>query len=270
MLELLEHGELSSTEVLRLTVFFASMSVLVSSLEYLTLLRHFGSNGLFSGRVSYGFSPRVNQIAKRAFTPKNMAVIFITRTLAASWCLLFPATPLAIPLIVMLIGQAAIHCRCRYGLEGGDQMTMILLVMLVVPACFDNESIREIAIGFIAIQSCLSYMIAGIGKLNGAAWRDGTAVAGVLRTRQNGHEYLWRIVHRSPLVSFLATYLVIAFECTFSIAVCLSPKMALAYLFAGCIFHVTNAIAMGLNGFVWAFIGAYPAVLFWSIKFSQG
>ena len=270
MLEFLELSELTSVTSLRFVLFFASISVLISSLEYLTLLPHFGTHGLFSERVVFGTSSWSKRTLGQVFSPRVMAVIFCVRGLAAIWCLSASTTYLAIPVVAMTLGQIAIHYRCHYGLEGSDQMTMILLVMLTVTTCFYTETVRQIALGFIAAQVCLSYLIAGIGKLLGATWRDGTAVRDVLRTRQNGHEFFWRLARHSRFLSVLSAYLVIAFECMFPFSVLLTPEITFAFLVAGCAFHCTNAVAMGLNGFVWSFVGTYPAVLYWAMRISQG
>jgi hypothetical protein len=37
----------------------------------------------------------------------------------------------------------------------------------------------------------------------------------------------------------------------------------------GILFHVANAVIMGLNTFVWAFVATYPAILFCAVSLRQ-
>jgi hypothetical protein len=44
----------------------------------------------------------------------------------------------------------------------------------------------------------------------------------------------------------------------------LAPRpVALAYLGLGIAFHLTIAVFMGLNSFVWPFLSAYPCLFYW-------
>lgn len=264
-------NEWSAEDILRVTAVFASLSVLVSSLEYLTLLPHFRDQGLLSARTSR--TQRIPKWARVLFqsflSPRGIAVILGINTLAASWCLLLPSGNLILPLTLMVAAQCVVHYRFQYGLEGSDQMTMILLVMSWAAAVCPTEPVRVVALGFIAVQSCLSYFIAGVSKLCGPAWRGGTAVRDVLRTRHSGHPQLWRLFHRSPCLTRGVTYLVILFECIFPLVLLLPTPWAVAFLSLGCLFHLGNGIAMGFNAFIWAFIGTYPAILYCSRFLSQ-
>ena len=53
---------------------------------------------------------------------------------------------------------------------------------------------------------------------------------------------------------------VIVFELLFPLAL-VAPNSLMFSLFAiGAIFHLGNALVMGLNTFLWTFLAAYPAV----------
>src|SRR5262249_20400054 len=158
------------------------------------------------------------------------ALVFAVRTLAASWCLFLPFGKLSLPLTLMVAAQCLVHYRCQYGLEGSDQMTMVLLVLSWVAAVYPTEPVRVVALGFIAVQSCLSCFIAGVSKLRGPAWRNGTAVRDVLRTRHSGHPWLWGLFNRSPRLTRTVTYSVILFECVFPIVLLLPTPWDLAFL----------------------------------------
>src|SRR5690349_9659570 len=94
----------STESVLRVTVLFASLGALVSSLEYLKLLPHFCDRGLFSARL-FGthLIPRWAGVLVRFVPPPcGAALVLAIRTLAAAWCLLFPCRVLIVPLTLMV------------------------------------------------------------------------------------------------------------------------------------------------------------------------
>ena len=63
-------------------------------------------------------------------------------------------------------------------------------------------------------------------------------------------------------VALAASWLVITLECGFPAAL-VAPELAIALLTIAGTFHVGNALVLGLNRFVWAWLAAYPALLYW-------
>jgi uncharacterized membrane protein (DUF485 family) len=62
-----------------------------------------------------------------------------------------------------------------------------------------------------------------------------------------------------------ATLAVLAWECAFPLVLVLPAPFAYVMLALGVLFHVTNAVVMGLNTFVWSFVATYPAVI-WVVQ----
>jgi hypothetical protein len=60
------------------------------------------------------------------------------------------------------------------------------------------------------------------------------------------------------------SWLVIGFESLFPLALLGGAPGALAWCVAAFGFHLTTAVAMGLNVFPWAFAAALPAVVYWA------
>lgn len=52
----------------------------------------------------------------------------------------------------------------------------------------------------------------------------------------------------------------IGFEIAFPLVLVVPKPLIIALLFTGVAFHLSCAIIMGLDRFVWAFCGCYPAV----------
>ena len=122
--------------------------------------------------------------------------------------------------------------------------------------------LREAAAGFLAVQSCMSYAIAGAAKLSSPVWRDGTAVPAIFRTHTYGHPWLYEFVCRYPSVAKALAWTVIAAEISFPLVLVAPRPIARGILLTGVGFHVGNAHFMGLNRFLWSFSGTYPAIVY--------
>jgi hypothetical protein len=71
-----------------------------------------------------------------------------------------------------------------------------------------------------------------------------------------------RAVLSRPGPARLAAWAMLGFECGFPLAL-VDPVLCGALLAAGACFHLANAIAFGLDRFLWAWLAAYPALLYW-------
>lgn len=263
--------EISAEVCINATIWICSIGVLQSALEYLSLRNQFCGRGFYSGelhdlRWSSGPWRPLYSVLRPDFA---VAAVSAARASAAICALLVPYNYVWLPLAVMFVGQLATHYRCRYGLEGADQMTAMVLAMSCVATVYPGASTQNIALGFIAAQSCLSYFIAGISKLRGRAWRSGTAVRDIMRTQMSGRQSVWVMFRRYPSVAVALNHGIIAFECAFPLVLVMPRPAMLAYLGCGALFHLANALVMGLNAFVWAFVATYPAIFFWSSRILQ-
>ena len=82
----------------------------------------------------------------------------------------------------------------------------------------------------------------------------------VQRTFLTGAPWLARHLSAHPSLDRLLCWTVIGWEIAFPIVFVAPQPVLVAFLTAGVIFHVSCALLMGLNRFVWAFCGCYPAV----------
>lgn len=174
-------------------------------------------------------------------------VVALGLALSALWWL--PWLSLALALL-----QAV---RFRGNFNGGsDAMTLVVLLGLALAR---TPWLRpQIGLGYIAAQLVLSYFLAGVYKLRGADWRDGSALPALLRLPQ----YRAQLVLPAWLARW-SGYAVIAWECAFPLAF-LDRRLALGAMALGIGFHAFNAAVLGLNRFLWAWLAAYPALWFWT------
>ena len=58
--------------------------------------------------------------------------------------------------------------------------------------------------------------------------------------------------------------MIILFEIAFPLVLILPWEGKLLLLSIGLLFHITNAVVLGLNRFIWAWSATYPALLYFN------
>jgi hypothetical protein len=155
--------------------------------------------------------------------------------------------------LVVLMCQLLVMTRLAYGLDGADQMQTVLWAGLALSAVEPAAGLT-----LIALQSLLSYLVAGVAKVAGLDWRNGTAPGRIAATRGHGGPRAAAVLTRWSRPAALAT---IAFEVGGPFLVLGGTAGALVFAVAAVAFHLSIAATMGLNNFVWAFCAALPAVV---------
>ncbi|TGY77170.1 hypothetical protein [Cellulomonas shaoxiangyii] len=244
------------------------MGIALTALEYLARPGQLGDKGLLSWDVertrmkaaSRRRADALNVLAK----PPGIHVIFALRLLAAL-VLLNPASPARARTIAVGYLSAttyALHYRIRYGTDGTDHMTLLtyasLFVARVLPA---DERVRQAVAWFLAGQTTLSYLAAGLAKAAGPSWRTGLAMPGIFRTKVYGDRRVYELLKDRRALSTVAGWAVIAGEVVLPLVLVAPKASGWGLLGLGASFHLGNAAFMGLNRFVWAFVGTYPAVV---------
>lgn len=157
----------------------------------------------------------------------------------------------------MLVG-----IRLPFGRDGSDQMRTVTLLVLAIPFLVGDPSTHRIAMWFLALNLMVSYLVAAIAKLAGAEWRSGTAIHLVLRTSGYGSPRLSRRLPTGRRWHRVVAWSVIGLELALAVSVVLPTPVLAGALLLGLAFHLGAAVLMGLNTFVWAYAGAYPAIWF--------
>lgn len=183
--------------------------------------------------------------------------------------LLFP-TDRTVSLIcigVIVALSLFLHLRVPFGLDGSDQMLLLIFVALFLQSSFPDDAIvTNACLWFIALQACLSYTTAGIAKLVSPVWRSGDAMFLITNTQSYGTRAISALLLEYPVLSSLMAWIVITFECVFPLALVLGIPGCFAILTWGVLFHVGNGLLMGLNTFIWAFLATYPAIVYCSLQ----
>jgi hypothetical protein len=154
------------------------------------------------------------------------------------------------------------HLRLPIGTDGSDHMNAIVLAtgattfLVNDPRCFVAGAV------FIALQVILSYLVAGIAKAFSVQWRSGQSSSYILSTWTYGLPSFGEFLGKRALLSRLLDWCVMSFEVSFPFALFLTGRAFTLVLLFGLLFHLFNALVMGLNTFFWAFIGGYPSMIF--------
>jgi hypothetical protein len=142
-------------------------------------------------------------------------------------------------------------------------MNSVICIALFAAYASADTFIMRAALIFIASQSVLAYVAAGIAKMLSPKWRNGLAVYQIMNTQTYGHERVARYLANAPKAfNHFLCWNVILFESLFFLVLFIPAPYCLVFLVWGIAFHIYNAGTMGLNNFVWAFVATYPPIMF--------
>jgi len=256
-------------DVVRLTTLLVGVSLLLGSLEQLATLQEYRGDGLYSWKVFRTqfpeFSaPLVRPLFSAAFDYSGVRALLCS-TMVSALLLLTPGLGLSvylIPIAAALIIKSALAYRNFYGADGSDQMETIVLAGLCATVWLLPGKPARLGMAFIAAESALSYGASGVSKLFSRAWMSGEAAFQIFNTYTYGNLFAASALRKYPYLARPACWLIIAYECAFPLCLILPWRISLAILCLGVCFHVFNALVMGLNKFVWAFVATYPALFY--------
>ncbi|WP_437930945.1 HTTM domain-containing protein [Sorangium sp. So ce291] len=165
----------------------------------------------------------------------------------------------------------SLHQRNPVLLDGGDNVIRIALlygIFAELGACFSLDADRlrarrerggdlqrikmmthNAAIVACAVQVCLIYGMAGLYKVQGELWQNGTALYYISRVG----EFTWpghsELLYRSVTLVTALTYVTVAFQLSFPFLFVLNRHTRRLSLAGGFLFHAGIAVMMGLGTF---------------------
>lgn len=260
---------MQASDALNATLLLTSIGVIVSACEHLSILQEFGAGGLYTpllhmeSKVYRSIARK--RIARKLYSPATLSTCLAIQLILACVVIFFAALRSAHfhPFILWLfvIVSAGVNWRRRVGGDGASQMTMLVLTASALDFTFQpiGHCCRAAAF-FITAQACLSYIVAGIAKVISGLWRSGDALRNVLDTNTFGSIWLSGILRTHPSLAQFLNWSVVTGEVAFSLVLFAPKPVRLGMLGAGVAFHLVNAVAMGLNDFLWAFLATYPCI----------
>jgi hypothetical protein len=239
------------------TVRIAAIGVGLTAMELVADRQAFGPQGPFSAGVVSAIRGAPGWLL---VGPSAVVALASVQLAAAAILVAGGPQPAAgqLALVVATVTTMALRWRRSLGGDGAEQLTTIILVAATaafVPT--GSPSRAALAVAFVAGQSALAYVTAGIAKLVSPVWRDGSALPGILATYGHGHAWAAKLLRDHHLSGTVLGWSVMLFEAVFP-ALLLAPyPVALAAAMVGVGFHVGCAVLMGLNSFPWAFPATY-------------
>ncbi|MET9760096.1 alpha/beta fold hydrolase [Streptomyces sp. NPDC006372] len=159
---------------------------------------------------------------------------------------------------------AALYPRHRYGTDGSDQVSVLVQTATGMARLSTRPQTQDALLWYVALQANASYLVSGWVKLLGTAWKDATALGGVMRTRTYGHRPTYELTQRYPRAAKYLTHGVLALECLFPVAYLAGGRLARPVIASAGTFHLANGLVMGLGRFVTAFTSMHPMVAYTS------
>ncbi len=251
--------------------FLIAVGIAVDSLEILRSRNEYGSQGILSWRIlaldsRFVLTGPGSRIFRTVLgSPGYLILISLQFILALAIIArindIILATCIATLLVIKLLSNLR---NVHGGLDGSDQMQLVILASLTVYSWAGDESTRVFALWFIAGQSILSYIAAGVAKLVSPVWRKGVALTGVMATDDYGSRMIGRWLSANPRIARASCWGIIIFECAAPLLIFVGRTPCIIFLACALTFHIAIAAIMGLNNFLWSFGAAFPAILFLS------
>jgi hypothetical protein len=154
------------------------VGVAMSSLETLFSWRHYAHGGIFDGDLLAQHTPLEGSALARTllgclFTMSALVALTVLRLICAIALVLPAGGPefRGIAAAGAFLTGGILVWRNRYGTDGSDQMTAIVLAGVAVGSLFPSSRFTPTAaIAFIATQGCITYIVAEVAKALSPVW----------------------------------------------------------------------------------------------------
>ena len=201
----------------------------------------------------------LQQSAEHILNRRGEALLFALRA-ALALLLLFGIAPLTVLLALSAHSLLVLHRFAGPYNGGSDRMGLLTLYCLTLAQALPPGPAREGALGYLAVQVILSYFISGQVKVVNPDWRSGRALRDVFAFSAYPVSENLRALAARPRLLWLMSWAVMLFELAFPAAL-LHPTALIGALIIAALFHLANACLFGLNRFVWAWLAAYPSII---------
>lgn len=248
----------------------ASVGVLISSLEALSMRAQYQDHGLFGwptlrtrSALTAGAGFWAHLLTHFLAYPNVLYLLSVRAMAAASLIIGVGGLWTRLAIASIFVTDALIFGVRHQRRTGAESMGRIIFGALFLAQVVANSSLAEQAcLWFIALQACLAYAGNGWSKLRQPVWREGTVVFTVTHSRIFGYPPAARLLRRHPFPGKLLTWGALAMECLFPLVLVAGRPACWIFLGGGLAFHLLNGFFMGLNNFLWMFAATYPAILY--------
>jgi hypothetical protein len=245
------------------------IALFLTALEYVMIIRQFADDGIYSWKMIKLRTARgIRKLSPdMLFNKSGVLTIMALRICCSIYLFIDPISSVTVYILAIVVATSLLLAvRNPIGGDGADQMSAIISIALLIAFIFHGPKITAVSLYFIAVQSIISYVIAGSAKMLSKKWRSGAAIFQIMNTESYGSERIALYLHRSsPVVSTVLSWNVMLVEGLFFTVVILPYPYCLIFFVWGLFFHAYNAVVMGLNNFFWVFLSTYPAIIYANI-----
>lgn len=201
----------------------------------------------------------LQQSAEHLAGPRGERVLFAARAVLSLALLAGVLTP-AVLLALVVHSVVVLHWFNGPYNGGSDKMGTLVLICLCAATLLPEGRAQQMAFGYLGVQLVLSYFVSGWVKIVHADWRSGTALRDVFDYSAYPVSRDLRRLAQRPKLMLALSWAVIGFELAFPLSL-LSTSVLAGMLVLAVAFHLSNGMLFGLNRFVWAWIAAFPALI---------
>ncbi len=244
-----------------------ALALVLQSLEFLKLRAHFSKNGVWRWETLQkefqAFPNFIYDCLHFLLNDKHFQILSVLRFIASILLVFFSHPALS---TFLFLTHILVCLRWRGTFNGGsDYMTSLILLALSIARLFPQSAqAKDFALFYIAIQSVLSYFIAGFVKLKNNDWRTGQALTGFLESFQYGVPQMIQRLSQHKKLMFFASWSILIFELSAPLAL-IDFQFCIQFISWAFAFHLLNHFLFGLNRFVFAWLASYPAILYCSL-----
>ncbi len=255
----------------QVTLFLFCLGLFINTVEFIRIANEFDQHGVFDWRVhrlewrSVFRRGLLGTLLNKVYSKNGTVALLVGRAIALIVLVFLPlqSSAFSLTLLLVMLVSLVFSARHGYGGDGSDQMlNLVGLTLLLCVGAHSTPTTLLLGLSFLTLQACLAYAAAGFAKLASPQWRSGTPVYRIFNTGSYGAPAVGRFLESRTSLTYFLSWSVIVIECLFPAALFLPEPVLLAFLLWGVAFHALNAMIMGLNTFVPAFLATYPAVLF--------
>lgn len=248
----------------------AGLVMAITAAEMLTKFRVYMRSGILTWELGrraepVAKSPLLRRLGDFFYKERRFRALFVLRLalglgLAACGIFAYLSPPL---LLAALLSSLLVAYRAGPGQDGSFQLRILILCVLFTCSISPRDSLSfQVGLYFLSAQLILSYLLAGIAKIRGHAWRDGTALVGIFGTVYHGVGWVHRLLSGRQGLSKALSWFVIGFEILFPLILTGQGWLVLVLLAVTTLFHLSTSFLMGLNGFFLSFAAAYPTLIY--------
>lgn len=250
--------------------FGAGLLMAITAAEMLLKFQVFAKSGLLSWelgrRASHVYNrPFLRKIGDFLYDERRFRALFLIRFMLGTGMLVCSILGILFPplMAAALLSSLLVLFRSGPGHDGSFQLRLLMQFVLFTCSISPLDSLAfRIGLYFLSTQLVLSYLLAGIAKLRGATWRDGTALISIFGTVYHGSAWAYKLLNTRRKLSLALSWFVIGFEVLFPLILIGNGELLIVFLIVTTLFHLSTSFLMGLNGFFFSFAAAYPALIY--------